>query len=178
MMEIDRANRRDLRAILELQRLAYQSEAELYKDWSIPPLTETLEDLAAEFEHSVFLCARIGGQLAGSVRAQAHEGTCFIGRLIVRPSLWHQGIGRSLMHAIENCFSGVERFELFTGHLSDRNLRLYRRLGYRPVRETKISERITLMYLEKTLRFNNGTWAKNQKGPGIVHPPLNESRPP
>lgn len=32
------AGRDDAAAILELQRLAYQSEAELYQDWNIPPL--------------------------------------------------------------------------------------------------------------------------------------------
>jgi hypothetical protein len=32
----------DAPAILELQRNAYRSEAVLYNDWSIPPLTQTL----------------------------------------------------------------------------------------------------------------------------------------
>lgn len=28
--------------ILELQKIAYQREAELYQDWNIPPLLQTL----------------------------------------------------------------------------------------------------------------------------------------
>ena len=33
----------DLEEILALQKLAYQSEAELYDDYTIPPLTQSLE---------------------------------------------------------------------------------------------------------------------------------------
>ena len=35
------------RAILELQKLAYQSEARLYEDWTLPPLTQTLGSSAS-----------------------------------------------------------------------------------------------------------------------------------
>jgi hypothetical protein len=38
-MIIETSNKDDLREILALQKLAYQSEAELYDDHSIPPLT-------------------------------------------------------------------------------------------------------------------------------------------
>ena len=36
-------------AILALQKLAYESEARLYDDWKLPPLTQTLDSLQAEF---------------------------------------------------------------------------------------------------------------------------------
>src|SRR6266568_3636817 len=39
----------DAPAILDLQKLAYHTEAVLYHDWSIPPLTQTLPELRAEF---------------------------------------------------------------------------------------------------------------------------------
>jgi hypothetical protein len=35
----------DAEEILDLQRLAYESEARFYEDWTIPPLTQTLEQL-------------------------------------------------------------------------------------------------------------------------------------
>ena len=41
-MEITTAIIEDAAAILVLQRLAYQSEAAIYDDFTIPPLTETL----------------------------------------------------------------------------------------------------------------------------------------
>lgn len=42
---ITAASPADAAAILALQKLAYQSEARLYNDFSIPPLLQTLEEL-------------------------------------------------------------------------------------------------------------------------------------
>jgi len=55
------------------------------------------------------------------------------------------------MGAIENRFAGqAGRYELFTGHLSERNLYLYeQKLGYRRVRTAKVSENLTLVFLQK-----------------------------
>ena len=55
--EITRATLEDAEAILALQKLAYQCEAQLYNDCSLPPLTETLAALRQEFGRSVFLKA-------------------------------------------------------------------------------------------------------------------------
>ena len=44
-MMIERAKIEDAKEILDLQKLAYQSEAEIYNDYTIPPLTQTLEEM-------------------------------------------------------------------------------------------------------------------------------------
>ena len=54
-MEIKPAMIEDAEAILALQRLAYQSEAAIYDDFTIPPLTETLGDLKSRFHDRRFL---------------------------------------------------------------------------------------------------------------------------
>ncbi len=56
-MIIKRASADDLKEILDLQKLAYVSEAEIYKDYSIPPLTQTLEQIQADFDKQLFLKA-------------------------------------------------------------------------------------------------------------------------
>lgn len=48
-MIIKKAELKDLQEILNLQYLAYQSEAELFNDHDIPPLKQTLEDVLAEY---------------------------------------------------------------------------------------------------------------------------------
>ncbi len=53
------------------------------------------------------------------------------------------------MGELEGRFSRAERFELFTGHKSEGNLRLYRHLGYEEVREQRVSPRLRLLYLQK-----------------------------
>ncbi len=153
---LERAASEDAAEILALQKLAYQSEAAIYDDYTIPPLTQTLEEIVADLKRQTFLKATLGGRIAGSVRAHMQEGTCFIGRLIVHPSYQNQGIGTRLLSEIERAFDQAKRFELFTGHLSERNLYLYQKLGYRPYRNRKVSDALTIVYLEKLAQVQKG----------------------
>jgi len=148
-MIIEQALERDLLDILELQKLAYQSEAEIYNDYSIPPLTQTLDEIKEDFTFHVFLKAVIKNKIIGSVRAYKEEDTLYIGRLIVHPDFQNQGIGTKLLKEIEAKFNDVKRFELFTGYKSKKNLNLYRKFGYSIFKSEKISENLTLDYLEK-----------------------------
>lgn len=153
MVIISDASTDDAEAILALQKLAYQSEAKLYNDWSLPPLTQTIESLGEEFTRSVVLKATLGDQLVGSVRATQNGDTCAIGRLIVHPDVQRQGIGSQLLRSIEERFTGVSKFELFTGSKSEANIRLYHRHGYTITRTQPLSETVSLVFLEKHLRM-------------------------
>ena len=135
--------------ILKLQKLAYKSEAEIYQDYNIPPLTQTVEEIKEEFENQTFFKAVDGKNLIGSVRAYSDSNSCFIGRLIVYPDSQGKGIGTRLMNAIEAYFSDVRRYELFTGTKSVANIRLYDRLGYKPFKERVLNESISLVFMEK-----------------------------
>jgi len=135
--------------ILKLQYLCYQSEATIYDDWAIPPLTQTLWQLLEEYDAGEVLVARVDEEVVGSVRGRLEGATCQVRRLVVHPHLQGRGIGTRLMTAIEERFVEAERYELFTGQLSEGNLRLYRRLGYREFREEELSPHLRLTYLEK-----------------------------
>lgn len=150
---ISRADVADAAAILELQKLAYESEARLYNDWQIPPLMQTLDGIRGEFSSKTFLKASAGGLLVGSVRAACEKDVCEIGRLVVHPQYQRQAIGTRLMHAIEATFPQAERFELFTGDRSLGNIRLYQRLGYGIVRSERPSVAVTLVFMEKRRGF-------------------------
>ncbi|MBN2401570.1 MAG: GNAT family N-acetyltransferase [Spirochaetes bacterium] len=77
--------------------------------------------------------------MVGSVRAREYEGTCYIGRLIVNPDNQNQGIGKKLMKEIKKLFDNINRFELFTGSFSYKNIYFYKRLGYKICRYEKIN---------------------------------------
>ena len=149
VLTIERALPEDAHAILALQKLAYQSEAALYNDWSIPPLTQTIESLVEEFSASIVLKVVVEGQLVGSVRARVNNDTCQIGRLIVHPAFQRRGIGSGLLKTIEGQCSPVARFELFTGSKSENNIRLYQRAGYQIIRTESLSPAVSITYLEK-----------------------------
>ncbi|MGE5372274.1 MAG: GNAT family N-acetyltransferase [Solirubrobacterales bacterium] len=138
----------DLETILALQQLAYQSEAEIYQDSAIHPLRETLDELRVFHAENKVLKAVADGRIVGSVRGREADGTCYVGRLIVDPEYQNQGIGKALLKQIETEFPGC-RYELFTGHKSDKNLALYQKMGYSPFRTEPVHERLSLVYLEK-----------------------------
>jgi len=146
---IERAQVEDAAIILNLQKLAYLSEAEIYNNKSIPPLTQTLEEIRAEFDNQIFLKALIDERIVGSVRAYQTEGTCHIGRLVVHPKFQNRGIGSRLMNEIEGAFEKAKRLELFTGDNSERNLYLYHKLGYREFRRKNFQDSFVLVFLEK-----------------------------
>jgi Acetyltransferases len=143
------AERGDLPEILDLQRLAYRSEAELLGDFDIPPLRQTLAEAACEWERGTVLKAVDGGRaIVGSVRACVRDGTAYVGKLIVRPDLQGRGIGTGLLAEVERACP-CRRYELFTSTKSLRNIKLYRRCGYRVFREDAASGGLSLIYLEK-----------------------------
>ncbi|CAM5591222.1 N-acetyltransferase [Streptomyces tanashiensis] len=155
---ISAADAQDAEHILKLQYLCYQSEAELYGDWSIEPLTQSLDALRAELDEGHGLVARLGDEVVASVRARLDEdGTVRIAKLIVHPRMQRHGLGGRLLDGIERHFAAAtapaetsaKRFQLFTGHRSEGNLRLYRSKGYAQVATRELGPRLTLVTLEK-----------------------------
>ncbi len=141
----------DAEQLLKLQFLCYQSEAALYDDYNIAPLKQPLTDLLSDLNTHTVLGAYLGDELVGSVRAQDRTDGVHLGRLIVHPRLQGQGLGSRLLHGVEAACMGAQRFELFTGHRSEGNLRLYRRLGYVEFKREVTSPALTLVYLEKVI---------------------------
>jgi GNAT superfamily N-acetyltransferase len=146
---IVQARVRDAEAILKLQYLCYQTEAALYDDYTIAPLTQSLSDFLFEYDTHCILVARLGEEIVGSVRGQLRENTCHIGRLMVHPRLQGHGLGTQLMYAIEEHFRSATRYELFTGYQSEANLHLYRKLRYTLLREETVSPQLRFVLLEK-----------------------------
>lgn len=149
MKNITQASSKDAVAILELQKLAYQSEAQLYNDLSIPPLLQTVDELRSDFACKVFLKTQAKDRIIGSVRGYQAEDTCYIERLIVHPDYQGEGLGTALMEKIELCFSQVRRFELFTGHKSEGNIHLYERLGYKIFKSEEINKTLSFVFMER-----------------------------
>lgn len=139
----------DLKEILQLQYLAYQSEADLFGSRDIPPLKQTLDEVIEEFNNGIILkMIDDNTSIIGSVRAQERNGTVYIGKLMVHPDHRHKGFGTMLLSEIEKYFS-VKRYELFTSTRSLDNIRLYQKLGYKIFAHKSINEEFEFVYMEK-----------------------------
>jgi ribosomal protein S18 acetylase RimI-like enzyme len=148
-VEISQATLEDAIEILALQKLAYQIEAQIYNDWTIPPLLQTIEEIRNDFNTHIFLKAISKHSIIGSIRTRTMGTTCYIGRLNVHPKWQNRGIGTRLLTEIEIMHRNIVRFELFTGSNSIKNLHLYHKLGYKEFRRESLSSNIELVYLEK-----------------------------
>ncbi len=150
---ISTATDADAENILKLQYLCYQREAELYGDYGIEPLTQTLAALRDELGDGCFLVARLGTEVVGSVRGSVDaDGTARIAKLIVHPRMQRHGLGGRLLTAIETRLAAerdTKRFRLLTGHRSEGNLRLYRRMGYERTTAETGGRHLALVTLEK-----------------------------
>ncbi|KUO11378.1 GNAT family N-acetyltransferase [Streptomyces sp. DSM 15324] len=147
------ATEQDAEQIFVLQYLCFQSEAALYGNYRIAPLVQTLDSVKEELASDCVYVARLGDEVVGSVRGHITEdGAASIGRLCVHPRLQGHGIGARLLRAAEAALSeerGAKKFRLHTGHRSEGNLRLYRRVGYETVGTAEGTDGVPMIVLEK-----------------------------
>ena len=68
-MIIQPVRQQDLPEILAVQKAAFEAEAQLVNDWNIPPLTQTLDELADDWRKGIMLKAvNEDGTIVGTVR--------------------------------------------------------------------------------------------------------------
>ena len=149
MMNIYKADHKDLDEILRLQYLAYQSEAALFGTDDIPPLKQTLDEVIAEYEKGIILkLVTDDNVIIGSVRAREENKSVYIGKLMVHPDHRHKGYGTRLLTEIENYFT-CERYELFTSTRSVDNIRLYEKNGYKEYKREALNNELIFVYMQK-----------------------------
>lgn len=148
-LQMEKALWEDLQKILDLQYLAYQSEARLLNNYNIPPLKQTLAEMQQEYKQGLILkLITQDGEIIGSVRAHEQAGSVYVGKLMVRLEYQRQGWGSRLLLAVEKTIP-ASRYELFTSSKSTQNLYLYQKAGYKIFDEKQIDAALTLIYLEK-----------------------------
>ncbi len=122
----------DAAELFTLQRACWVQEQQANPGVHIPALHEDLDDVLAWLDDWTTLVVRIGGRLVGAVRARQEGQTWDVGRVMVAPDLQGRGLGRVLLDAIEQAAPDeVTGYVLFTGERSKRNIRMYKKAGYR-----------------------------------------------
>jgi tRNA (guanine37-N1)-methyltransferase len=127
----------DAPELLTLSRACWVTEGRVNGSFDIPPLVETLDEVVAGLSAWRTWTVRADGRLVGSVRGRRDPqdpATWQVGRLMVAPDLQGRGLGRALLaHAETAAPADVATYWINTGRGSERNLRTYRRAGYRVV---------------------------------------------
>lgn len=139
--------------LLTLRRAAFVSEAQVYGDPNIPPLTQTLGELRADLaaEGVITLGAWSGHRLVGSVRVEIEDEKATLGRLAVAPDMQGQGIGTEMMFAVLPLLPDqVDEIWVFTGKDSKQNLALYTNQGYEHQYDQAAGD-LTYAYLRRIL---------------------------
>ena len=139
--------------LLTLRRAAFVTEAQIYGDPNIPPLTQTLAELRVDLvaDGVVTLGARSGHRLVGSIRVVIEDKKATLGRLAVAPDLQGKGIGTQLLLAIlPHLPEDTEEIWVFTGQDSVQNLAMYAKHGYEHQYDRTAGD-LTYAYLRRIL---------------------------
>ena len=143
----------DAGELLTLRRAAFVTEAQIYDDPNIPPLTQTLDELRTDLADGrvITLGAWTGPRLVGSIRVLLEGTKATLGRLAVAPDLQGQGIGTQLLLAIlPHLPEDTSEVWVFTGRDSVQNLALYEKHGYEHEHDRTVGD-LTYAYLRKIL---------------------------
>lgn len=136
------------REIQALQREAYAVEAALIGSDGIPALTETLEDLRGTGETwlGCFDAAGLSGAVAWKL---LDDGTVDICRLVVAPRAFRGGVATALLDELDRRYLG-HRMIVSTGSANEPALALYRRRGFRPVRQREAAPGLMVTELTRS----------------------------
>lgn len=149
----------DAGELLTLRRAAFVTEAQLVGDPSIPPLTQTLDELRADLQRDdvVTLGAWHGARLVASIRLLIEGTKATLGRFAVAPDLQGRGIGTRLLDEIvAHLPEGTQEVWIFTARDSLHNIAMYQRRGYE-YRHDQTAGDLTYAYLRKLLGETDGT---------------------
>ena len=143
----------DAGEVMTLQRAAFVQEAQIYGTADLPALTQTLDEVRAEVRENDGCVALLDGRMVGAVRARHDGPLLLIGRLAIAPDMQGEGIGTALLSAVEDRGRnlGCRTAELFTGSLSEANIRLYERCGYRQADRIPGDDGTEQVFLRKPL---------------------------
>jgi len=152
-LRIDRVDEATAGELLTVRRAAFVSEAQVYDDPHIPPLTQTLDELKADLADPgvVTIGAWSGHRLVGSIRVAVDGAKATLGRLAVVPDLQQQGIGTQLLLAVPQYLpQGITEVWVFTGKDSVANIAMYGKHGFEHEFDQTTGD-LTYAYLRKIL---------------------------
>ena len=148
-MKLIHATVQDIPALYDLQLLAFESEAEMIGSRDVPALLESREHHRQEFPNWITMkLVNDEGKIVGAIRYRPDGGIIDVGRLMVHPDYRRQGLAQRMLAEVDRACPDLTR-ELYTCTKSWINIRLYTKMGYRPVREVTEESGLSFVYMRK-----------------------------
>lgn len=131
------------RQVFELQRAAYQVEADLIGFDGIPPLHETFDDLVAQ--PLTWIGVRQADRVVAALAYALDGEYCDIDRLVVDPDHFGRGYASALVASL----LGYRHITVSTGTANAPARRLYEKHGFQPTGEREIAPGVTVTQYER-----------------------------
>lgn len=153
MMEKDwnlvTAHPSDIPELYDLQLTSFESEAEMIGSRDVPALLESREHHRNDFVNwSTLKLVDGSGRIIGAIRYRPAGDVIEVGRLMVDPAYRRQGLAQYMLTAVDHAHP-QETKELYTCTKSWINIRLYEKMGYRPMQEVTEPSGLSFVYMRK-----------------------------
>lgn len=140
----------DIPELYNLQKIAFESEAEMIGSRKVPTLQETREDFTNDFANwNVLKLVNNSNLIVGAIRYKKDNDKIEMGRLMVHPDYRKKGLAQLLLNAVDKLFP-IEVKELYTCTKSWINIALYKKMGYVFHQEFTENDGLTYVYMRKT----------------------------
>ncbi|WP_267202726.1 GNAT family N-acetyltransferase [Limosilactobacillus kribbianus] len=147
-MKLERAATADIHELYQLQLLAFESEAEMIGSRDVPALQETEAESAADFTNWIVLKLVSNNRIIGAIRYRTRGKKVEVGRVMVHPGYRRRGLAQRLLKTINEKYPDQVR-ELYTCTKSWKNIALYKKMGYHPVKEVTEDSGLSFVYMQK-----------------------------
>jgi N-acetylglutamate synthase-like GNAT family acetyltransferase len=150
MITIRRAHSSDVADMHRIQMHAFEEEGRRCGTRDIPPLQEPIASIAEHVRTHIALIAKDDCSTVGCVRGVLAGRVCTIRALVVDPSKHGRSFGSTLLRALEAELKDIERVELTTNTVMERNVPFYERHGYRVIEYTTPRPGVKLAHMSKS----------------------------
>lgn len=148
-MKIVRAEARDIPELYRLQLLSFESEAEMIGSREVPALMESEEENARDFVNwNTYKMLDDAGKIVAAIRFRENGSLVEVGRLMVHPACRRRGLAQQLLQKADTACPGKTK-ELYTCTKSWTNIKLYEKMGYKPVKEHTEESGLSFVYMRK-----------------------------
>ena len=148
-MKITNAEKVDIPQLYQLQRLAFQSEAEMIGSCEVPALQETEEEFCSDFANWTTLkLLNNAGEIIGAIRYRLSLNFVEVGRLMVHPNYRRRGLAQKLLAEVDLKCPGLPK-ELYTCTKSWVNILLYEKMGYKAYKKHTEKTGLSFVHFKK-----------------------------